>query len=273
MEEPEVLPDDTPALMSFDNWTVNLLAIPLVLGFAWAITLTPLGFLMQGFHVWMHEFGHATAAWMTGRKATPLPIGWTPIEDEYSHFVYFGVLLLLGILFVAGWKERKVWPMVIAVALTVLQFQLTWRTPLYRQEFWWSFSGVGGEFYLSALMMGAFYVQLPEKFKWGGCRWVFLFIGASCFLHIYIFWRDVYHGLVDIPMGSLIMGEDDTNGDMNRLMTEHGWSHSMIRRHYYSLGNACIVSLAVVYAAFALRLNRVADWMAEKFDRPETEGE
>ena len=24
---------------------------------------------------------------MTGRKATPLPIGWTPIEDEYSPFV------------------------------------------------------------------------------------------------------------------------------------------------------------------------------------------
>ena len=59
---------------------------------------------------------------MTGRKATPLPIGWTPIEDEYSPFVYFGGLLLLGILFVAGWKERKVWPMVIAVVLAALQF-------------------------------------------------------------------------------------------------------------------------------------------------------
>ncbi|MCF7689674.1 MAG: M50 family metallopeptidase [Cephaloticoccus sp.] len=264
-ERPEPV---TPALLAFDNWKVNLLALPLVAGLAWAVSLTPLGFLMQGFHVWMHEFGHATAAWMTGRKATPLPIGWTPIEDEYSPFVYFGVLALLGTLLVSGWHERKIWPMLIAVALAALQYQLTWRTPLYRQEFWWSFSGIGGEFYLSTLLIGAFYVQLPDKFKWGACRWVFLFIGASCFLHIYLFWRDVYHGLEDIPMGSLIMGEDDTNGDMNRLMTEHGWSHSMIRRNYYTLGNACITALVVIYAAFALRLNRVADLLAEKLARP-----
>jgi len=265
--------DSPPALVSFGNWQVNLLALPLVAAFAWVLSLTPLNFLMRGFHVWMHEFGHATAAWMTGRKATPLPIGWTPIEDEYSHFVYFGVLLLLGILFVAGWKERKIWPMVIAVALAGLQFQLTWRTTLYKQEFLWTFCGIGGEFYLSTLMVAAFYVQLPEKFKWGACRWVCLFIGASCFLHIYLFWRDVYHGLEDIPMGSLVMGEDDANGDMNRLMNDWNWSHSMIRRHYHALGNGCIIAIAVIYAAFALRLNLIADWIAGKFQRHEEPAE
>lgn len=259
--------DEPPALLAFDHWGVNLLALPLAVLLAWLVSLTPLDFLLRGFHVWMHEFGHATAAWMTGRKATPLPIGWTPIEDDYSPFVYFGLLLLFGLLAVAGWRERKIWPVIVAVALAAAQYVLTWRTPLYRQEFLWTFCGVGGEFYLSALLVAAFHVQLPEKFRWGVCRWVFLFIGASCFLHIYLFWRKVYHGIEEIPLGSLIAGEDDRNGDMNRLMSDFGWTHSMIRRRYLALGNGCIAAVALVYLAFALRLNRAADWVAGRFLR------
>lgn len=268
LDEPR---DDTFAPLSFSNWYINLFALPVVIVLAWILNLTPLNFLMRGFHIWMHEFGHATAAWMTGRKATPLPIGWTPIQDEYSHFVYFGVLLLMGILFVAGWKERKIWPMLIALVVAALQFQLTWNTPLYRQEFWWTFCGVGGEFYLSALFIVAFYVQFPEKFQWGFCRWIFLFIGVSSLLNIYLFWGRVYDGLEDIPMGSLVNGEDDANGDMNILMTEYGWSHSMIRRTFHNLGNACLIGIAMVYSVFALRINLVADQILAKLITPKEE--
>ena len=36
-----------------------------------------------------------------------------------------------------------------------------------------------------------FWVQLPDKFRWGACRYVFFFIGASAFLNIWLRWRDV----------------------------------------------------------------------------------
>jgi hypothetical protein len=261
-------------LLAFDNWRVNAIVPPLLFALAWLAVISPFGFLLKGFQVWMHEFGHATAAWLTGRKATPLPFGWTPVESDYSHFVYFGLLLLFGILFVAGWKERKVWPMIIAVGLAGAQYYLTWRMPEHRQEFWWgAFGGVGGEFYLSALMMVVFYVQLPEKFKWGGCRYVFFFLGAACFLQTYGFWRDVYLGQADIPYGSMISGEDDANGDMNKLVNDFGWTQSMIRRTFMALGNYCLLGLAVVYLAFLLRLNLVADWVVGLFSRSKTAGE
>jgi len=271
--EPRDPADEVPALFRFDRWRVNVLAPPIVVALAWLLNASPLGFLLTGFHVWVHEFGHATAAWLTGRRALPLPIGWTPIEPPFSPFVYGGVLFLLGLLFVAGWKERKVWPMVLAVALAPLQFYLTFRTSEDQQRFWWTFCGVGGEFYLSALFMALFFVQLPEKFKWGACRYLVLFLGASCFLHIFLFWLRVDRGLEDIPMGSMVNGEDDAGGDMNVLMSDYHWTHSQIRLVYHQLGNGCLLALGIVYAAFAAGLNRVPDWLVAKFSRTAAEGE
>ncbi|HEY4300006.1 MAG TPA: M50 family metallopeptidase [Candidatus Didemnitutus sp.] len=258
---------DGPALLAFDNWKVNAFVPPLVVALAWLANVSPLGSLLAGFHIWVHEFGHATAAWLSGRRALPLPIGWTAIEPPYSPMVYFGLLLLLAILFVAGWRERKVWPMVAAVGIALLQFVMTWRLTQPEQQFYWTFCGVGGEFYLSALAMAFFFVQLPEKFRWGACRYVFLFLGASCFLNIYLRWRDVYHGLEDIPMGSMINGEDDAGGDMNILMSDYHWTHSRIRLTYHLLGNGCLIGLAVVYGAFLLRLNKIPDWIVARFSR------
>tara|TARA_B110000459_G_C16480255_1_gene433922 strand:+ start:527 stop:745 length:219 start_codon:yes stop_codon:yes gene_type:complete len=71
--------------------------------------------------------------------------------------------------------------------------------PEWRTEMWITFGGVGGKFYLSGPMVVAFFVDLPEKFRWGSCRYLFPFMGAACFLDSYIFWRDVAAGVKDIP--------------------------------------------------------------------------
>lgn len=261
------LPPEKPPhpLLQFGNWKVNTFVPPILLALVWVLNNSPLVSLMTGFHIWMHEFGHATAAWMTGKRATPLPFGWTPVESDYSPFVYWGLLLMFGILFVTGWKERKPWPMVVAVALAGAQYWMTWRLTDYQQEFLWGpFCGVGGEFYLSTLFMLFFYMQLPEKFQWGLCRYVFFIIGASAFLHIIVYWNQVYHGTADIPMGSMINGEDDSNGDMNRLMDDYGWKKIEIRTVYQHLGYGCWFALILVWGLFAARLDKVADWIAEK---------
>ncbi len=276
---PLTLPAVTPpekeefVLFRFDDWKVNTFVPLLLLGGVWLVNLTPLKFLLTGFHVWMHEFGHATAAWLCGFRAIPLPFGWTPVEPVYAPSVYWGLLLLFGILFVAGLKERKVWPMLAAVALAGLQFYMTWRMPEHRQEFWWgAFGGVGGEFYLSTLFMLSFWVQLPEKFKWGACRYVFFCIGATAFLNIWLRWGDVYRGLEEIPFGTLVNGEDDQGGDMNKLMDGYGWKKFTIRRTYWLLGWGCWAALGLMWALFALRLNKVADWVAGKFMKQEEAG-
>ena len=268
--EPRDPADDEFILFRFDSWAVNTFVPPLLLGLVLLVNLSPLKFLLTGFHVWMHEFGHATAAWLCGFRATPLPFGWTPVEPTYSPFVYFGLLGLFVILGVAGWLERKLWAIVAAVALAGLQFYMTWKMSELRQEFWWSaFGGVGGEFYLSTLFMLFFWVQLPDKFKWGACRYVFFLIGATAFLNIWLRWGDIYRGLEEIPFGSMINGEDDQGGDMNKLMDGFGWKKFAIRRNYWLLGWGCWAALGAMWLLFVLRLNKAADWVAGKLMQQE----
>jgi hypothetical protein len=250
---------------SFDRPLVNLVAVPVVAALAILTTQSFLGFLLEGFHVWVHEFGHATVAWFTGRRALPLPIGWTNISPEKSLFVYLGILLLLGLLFVAGWRERKPTPMLMAAGLAVLQGYMTWGLPEDSARLWRIFAGCGGQFYLSALMVGSFYFELPEKFEWGKCRYVFLFIGASSFFDAYTFWRNVKFGRLPVPYGSMINGEGDTNGDMDILSTDFGWSDRHIISTYNHLGNACLAALAVIYVVFVLRLDRFPIIFLQRF--------
>ena len=248
---------------SFDSWRVNAIAPLLVVGLAILIKRSFFGFLLEGFHVWVHEFGHATVAWLTGRRALPLPIGWTSVSPEKSLFVYLGVLFLLGVLFVAGLRERKIWPMLLASMLAGMQAWMTWSLPDERARMCFSFAGVGGEFYLAAAMMALFYVRLPEKFKWGVCRYVVLFIAASSFYSTYAFWKEVKRGREGVPYGTMIHGEEDAGGDMNALHEDFGWTQREIIHTYNNLGDACLFALLVIYGIFALRLDRFpARWLA-----------
>lgn len=242
---------------SFDSRFVNAVLPPAVAGAAVLIQQTPLAFFLSGFHVWIHEFGHATAAWLTGRRALPLPIGWTNVSPEKSHFVYFGILFLLAVLFVAGLRERKIVPMIAAVGLAVVQFFATWKLPDHRADLWFAFSGVGGEFYLSAAMMGLFYFRLPEKFRWDICRYLFLFLGAATFFKSWLLWHRIKRGQEGIPYGSMIHGEEDAGGDMNILRDDFAWTQREIIHTYHNLATACLVVLLALYVIFALRLDRV----------------
>jgi hypothetical protein len=241
---------------SYDSPVILAVAPPLVAGLAILFNISPLGFLLEGFHVWIHEMGHASVAWLSGRPALPLPIGWTNVESAKSPVVYFAVLLSLGALGFAGWRERRAWPMILAAALLAAQTYMTWGLSEDRAHLWMIFGGVGGEFYLAAAMIALFYFEFPEKFRWGSCRYVVLFIGASSFFETYSFWRKVKHGVEGIPYGSMINGENDGGGDMNILADGYRWTQHRIVYTYNHLADACLVTLIVVYLFFNLRLNR-----------------
>jgi hypothetical protein len=241
----EMLSDWDPR--SFHSPWITILAPPLVIALAWLINLTPFKFVLQAFYIWIHEFGHATVAWMSGYKALPLPLGWTNISPEREELVYWGVLFLLAVFFIAGWRERRWWPVIIAPIIAAGQWGMTWRMEDWQVEMWIDFAGVGGEFCLSALMVALFFVNLPEKFRWGTCRYLFLFMGAACFIEAYSFWRDVYVGLEEIPWGTMLHGDGDEGGDMNRLRDGWGWSRQRIYRTYHALGQACLIALGASY--------------------------
>lgn len=255
-------PDPGRGPTSFVDWRTRVFAPPLLLTLAWAINHTPVVFFLRGFHVWVHEVGHSAVAWFSGYRATPLPFGWANVAPVHSNFVYGGVLFLLCVLGWAGWTQRRPAPIALAVAGIAAQAWLTWRTTEWWKDEWIVFGGIGGEFVLSTLAMLLFFVRLPAWFRWGACRYVVFFLAASTLLVRWEAWLEIHKGVEELPLGSMLHGEEDPNGDMNRLLDDHGWTHAGIRRTYYLLGQGCFASLAATYVWFAFQFDRLvtAPW-------------
>jgi len=122
-------------------------------------------------------------------------------------------------------------------------------------------------------MVCLFYFRLTQKFRWGGCRYFFLFIGAGSFYYTFTRWQRIYRGDEDIPYGSMINGEEDAGGDMNGLHAEFGWTQHDIRFTYHHLGNACLAVMIGFYLFFALRLDKVvARLIKDRDDSPSRPG-
>lgn len=240
---------------SFDNPWVNACAYPVALVLAALINASPFSILLLPLYIWIHEFGHATVAWAAGRRALPLPFGWTSVIPDRTWWVYVGILFLLGVLVWHSWRERLRWPIVLAGAIAVIQFYMTWIMDRWQFEMWLSFGGIGGEFYLSTLLMICFYFKFPDRWRWDFWRFVILMIAAATFFDSFWLWHHIDRGLADVPWGSIFGGAGDSNGDMNRLNGEFGWSVTQIVDTYTSLGKICLLTLIGTYGVFLVKLN------------------
>lgn len=232
-------------LFSFQNRYSNAYIFPALLLLGGVMNASNLvNALLFGIKIWFHEFGHATVAWLGGRRALPLPFGWTAVDPQRSLFVYGGVLVLLGLLFWSGRREGQKWPMILAVGLGGLQFIMTWLMSPTAFDMWVSFGGIGGEFYLCALLIISFFFPLPKYWRWDFYRYPAVLGAAFCFWGQFWLWKRIAQGQATIPWGA--MWGDPGHGDMNRLVS-HGWSTAQITGTYNAIGNICLVAIAAVY--------------------------
>lgn len=253
--QPATPAEDDSDILSFQNRYSNGLIFPVLLVMGMLMNAIPvINALMQGIKIWIHEFGHATVAWLAGRRAIPLPIGWTSVNPRRSLLVYLGMLILLGLLFWAGRREGKRWPMVLAVVLAVVQFYMTWLMSADQFDMWLSFGGIGGELYLSALLMVSFYFPLPEYFRWDFYRFPVVLAAAFCFWGQVWLWQRVPSGKASIPFGA--MWGDADHGDMNQLINIHGWTPGDVIGTYSAIAHLCLLGIFAVYGYTLFRQHR-----------------
>lgn len=239
-------------LFSFSNKYMNRAAFPSAFLFSAIAHWTGLDSLFLGLRIWTHEFGHATVAWFSGHQATPLPFGWTNVGEDRSIVVYVCFSALWGLLFYTGLNEKKRGIMACSVVAAIVQFWMTWFTSQDMFELRLAFGGVGGEFYLSTVLMLAFYVPLPEKWRWDCWRYLILLIAASTFFNSVSFWNQIKRGTAAIPWGTMLNGSGDAGGDMNQL-SDLGWSDMRIVQTYVGLGQVCLLILIGFYGFQFLR--------------------
>jgi hypothetical protein len=251
------LTTDDCDLLSFNNRLSNAIVFPVLLLLGAILAAMPITkLLLRGISIWIHEFGHATIAWLSGRRAIPLPFGWTNYSLERSLFVYLGVLVLLGLLFWAGRKQEKRWPMVLAAVLAIVQFYMTWMMSENTFGLLQAFGGIGGEFYLSTLLLVSFYFPMPEYWRWDFWRYPAILAASFTFWGISFLWHNIKRGVQDIPWGSLWGGQGDAGGDMNQLKEQFSWSDRQIVDSYNFLGGTCLTTILAVYFYFLMKQNR-----------------
>ena len=223
--------------------------------FAWSRFGEALSILAR---IQFHELGHALVAWSTGRRALPLPFGWTSWSFERSHLLVSMQLLFSTLLLVHGVREKKVLAIATAIGLAAI-FALGLSTPLEASEPWLVAGGAIGEALLPAVALLAFHAPLPERVRWDFWRWLLALVAIIALASVAQHFLAIARGDAPLPMGSFVSGRRG-DGDLERLVNDYGWDMAELRPLFGALGAwSLVLGLAphpMVLGARALRGRR-----------------
>ena len=164
-------------------------AIPVALLAAFLLVSTGPGhFLIRVFlSMWVHEIGHATAAWLCGFPAFPGP--WlTPMAQSRSALFGFLVFAVIGGAAYWSWQAGRRRLGAALVALLAVQLFCTLLLSTARARQFIVFMGDGGCLVLGSLLMLTVYAPEESALKRGWLRWGFLVIGAASFADAFAQW-------------------------------------------------------------------------------------
>ena len=126
-------------------------------------------FLLGGVTIWIHECGHATvclAMWIPGASAA----FWLDETQDCTSLLFCVLWCANAVVVVVLDRKKRTKALADGAsdsALAILQFYLTWLISENTYDLLLSFGGVGGEFYLSSLLIISFYFPMPEKMALG----------------------------------------------------------------------------------------------------------
>ena len=244
-----------PALEATIERRLRQFALPTALLVAWAVVHTGLPHLLLRtvLSMWIHELGHAIAAWMCGRFAFPGP-WFTPVGAQRTLIVVVGLAVGLGYGVFRCWRSRKPWAVFLCVAL-LAQVYCTFILPDRKAMALIVWSGDGGCMILGALLMLSLYARTRSQLRVGWLRWGFLVIGAAAFADGFATWWAARTDREVIPFGE---NEGRGPSDPTVLIFQQGFSIPGLVNGYVWLGIACLAVLLVAYI-LGLRQERQVD--------------
>ncbi|HEU0037379.1 MAG TPA: hypothetical protein VFQ53_42505 [Kofleriaceae bacterium] len=236
------------------EWKLRLVAIPAAFAIALAFHAWPTGHWLQRTFLTMipHELGHAVTAWFCGYTAVPSV--WKTLVPE-ARGVIAPVLVgaLNAYLLVRAWNTQGKTIAAIAIALVLAQLVGTFVIEPRTASMAITFGGDAGAMVIGTLLVLAFFAPAGSKLRQGGLRWGLLAIGAATLVDTFATWWTARHDVDAIPFGEI---EGVGLSDPSKLEQLHGWTpHQMIDR-YTTLGLACLLVIAVVWAWGTSRARR-----------------
>jgi len=233
--------EDSSPVVTLEGRTERMMragAMPGACLTAWIAVRTAPG-AVRMLSMWVHESGHAVAAWLCGYSAWPGP-WFTPVSMERSPSLTVLLLGLLGAGAYQAWKRgRWFWVFASAVAMCATLFCTLVVGPGRAQQII-VFGGDGGCFVLGTMLMCTVYAREESPVHREHSRWALLVIGALAFMDALAVWSG--------PIDRLPFGENENGFSDPSVLTEiYGWSVLTLTARYGQLARACTAILAGVY--------------------------
>jgi hypothetical protein len=226
-------------------------ALPVALVAAHLILATSAGhFILRVFFgMWIHEVGHAVAAWLCGFLAFPGP--WLTLTASHRSLL-FSLLLAAGLGYwgYRNWRSERTGLLVATLGLMSLQFVGTVLLSPATARMVITFAGDAGCLVLGSLLMASVYVREGSLLHRGWLRWGLLAIGAAAFMDVFEQWWASRRDRGRIPFG---MNEGSGLSDPSVLSETYHWSSGDLVRRYVALGCACLIGLLALYIVGWLR--------------------
>lgn len=263
-----VLPEPSPEQIAQQQrqahreFLCRVFALPGALLAGWVANraLPPLTYFLA---MWLHESGHAIAAWFCGYAA--FPTAWfTVIPEERGRWIS----IVLGAAVVAGGYfafrlQRWFWVGVSAGVLVL--FMLGNLQTDSHAHLLFTFWGDGGAYVLSTLLILTFYARADSPLRRKQLRWGLLLLGAMAFWSIYSRWSGGFENIAQF------LEDTDERGpsDIRILTLVYGWSTYTLIHHYRDLGRACLLTLGGAYVAGLVQAQRLRAKLAQAYPASE----
>ncbi|MGZ4787471.1 MAG: hypothetical protein ACXVZX_03060 [Terriglobales bacterium] len=242
-----------------NEFKFRIFALPGALLLGWLVNWT-MPTLTAFLSMWLHESGHAIAAWFCGYAA--FPTAWiTLIPDERGRWIsiVLGAAVAVGGYF-AFRLQRWFWVCVSSGVL--LLFVLGNLQAESHAHLLFTFWGEGGAYVLSTILMLTFYARPDSPISRTQVRWGLLLLGAMAFWSVYTRWAGGFENIAQF------LEDTDDRGipsDMRVLNLVYGWSTFVLINRYRALGHACLVALGAAYAAGLVQVQRRKAALAAEF--------
>lgn len=240
-------------------------AVPGALLVSWILIHTDMGrFLVRTFlSMWLHEIGHAAAAWLCAYPAFPGP-WFTPVAEDRSLLFALAISAGLGYAIWRAWTSGQRVRAGAFMALLGAQWIATFGLRETTAHTFITFAGDGGMLVFGAALLAAFFVPPGHKLHRDWLRWGFLVIGSASFADSFYEWWSARRDPSLIAFGE-IEGRGDTDPT---VLLQAGWSIDRMVGRYVALGLVSLLVLAALQV-WHVRRTRAALDAIERGEEPE----